>query len=785
MFIFARLFPLVPMKKSYMTGLFWLSLIQLSPAQTLRNPVDYVNVFAGTSNSRWMLFPGVTLPFGMVKLSPDNQENVWNGGYEYTIGSISGFSHLHAMGLSGVSLMPVVGKLELYPGQPKTFPGTADGPFGTMWTAGYRSRYDKASEKASPGYYSVHLSDYNTTVELSATTRTGWMRCTFPESDEAHVFLDFQFPAEEQSQIQAVVAERVGEREIRGYIRQKGQYADDYTVYFVTQLNKPLASVSSWQAESYTGDVTNYGTQWRRKPVIQNNITRFRGKNDCGLMLNFPTTNEKVVIRTGISLVSTEQAALNLTTESGPFGWDFDAVAAQARQTWNALLSRAEVTSRSEDDKTKFYTCLYRSYSGKSILSDVNGQYTDACEQTGQLKAPADAVYSADGAWGTQWDLTPLWTLLTPDRANSWVNALLELADRGGWLPEAPTGLEYAPIMGSQHHKALIVSSYQKGIRGFDAERAWRAIRHDLTTPGGPHPCGGYAGNRQLTAYDHYGYVPEEDGAVSNTLEYAYDDYVAAEFAKALGKTTDESFFRLRSQRYRNVFDPTTKYIRRKHRDGSWVADFDPFRFGTTGGWNGPGYMEGNAWQFTFFVPHDVPGLVGLLGRSLFNQRLEEGFAKGHVDLGNQPNMQAPFLFNYSGKPWLTQKYSRYVLDTFYNTSPLQGWVGEEDEGQLSALYVLMAMGLFQMDGGVATDPYYDLSSPIFDRVVLHLDKTYYGGNTFTIETINNAPGNVYIQSAVLNGKPLNQPRLYHRDLVKGGTLTIVLGNKPNERWGN
>ncbi len=714
----------------------------------------------------------------MVKLSPDNQENVWNGGYEYTLNSISGFSHLHAMSLSGVSLMPMVGKLEVFPGQPKTFPGPADGPFGTMWTAGYRSRFDKASEHGSPGYYSVHLSEYKTTVELTATTRTGWMRCTFPESRDAHLLLDFQFSAEEQSQIQEVVVQRAGDAEIRGYIRQKGQYANDYTVYFVTQFSKPLASVQSWQADPYAGEATNYGTQWRRKQTIGPMTGPFTGHDDCGVVLNFQTAkNEKIVLRTGISFVSTEQAALNLSTEAAPFGWNFGAVALKARQTWNELLSRADVTGGREADKTKFYTCLYRSYSGKSILNDVNGQYTDACEQPQQLNAPADAVYSADGFWGTQWNLTPLWTLLTPAYANSWVNALLELSDRGGWLPDAP-------IMGSQHHKALIVSAYQKGIRQFDVEKAWRAIRHDLTTPGSPHPCGGYAGNRQLTAYNQYGYVPEEDGAVSNTLEYAYDDYVAAELAKSLGKTTDEAFFRKRSESYRNVFDPTTKFIRRKHRDGSWVADFDPFRFGTTGGWNGPGYMEGNAWLFTFFVPHNVPGIINLLGREAFNQRLEAGFAEGHVDLGNQPNLQAPFLFNYSGKPWLTQKYSRYVLDHFYNTSPLQGWVGEEDEGQLSALYVLMAMGLFQMDGGVSTQPFYDLSSPIFDQVVLHLDKPYYGGKTFTIQTINNGPGRVYIQSAMLNGKPLNQPRLYHRDLIKGGTLVLVLGRKPNLRWG-
>jgi predicted alpha-1,2-mannosidase len=264
-------------------------------------------------------------------------------------------------------------------------------------------------------------------------------------------------------------------------------------------------------------------------------------------------------------------------------------------------------------------------------------------------------------------------------------------------------------------------------------------------------------------------------------MEYAYDDWAAGQFALALNKKEDYEYFNKRSQNYRNVFDPEKGYVRRKYRDGRWKEPFSPFDSGTTGGWNGPGFMEGNAWVYTFFVPHDLPGLISLMGKDEFNNRLEEGFQKHHVDLTNQPNLQAPFLFNYSGKPWLTQKYTNYVMNNLFDTSPYTGWTGEEDEGQMSAYWVMMSMGMFEMDGGCAVKPYYDLSSPLFDKAVIHLDPKYYSGKTFTIRTVNKSDQNIYIQSVKLNGKALTEPRLYHSDIVKGGEIVFVLGPTPNK----
>ena len=754
-------------------------------AEAARFAVDRVNVFMGTSNSRWMIFPGAALPWGLVKLSPDNQGNVWNGGYEYTVNSISGFSHLHAMSLSGLSLMPVTGALQLDPSSSRLHPGSADGPFGTMWTAGYRSRFLKQTEKASPGYYSVELYDYNVKVELSATLRCGFLRLTYPQSDQSHLFIDFDFPAEEQNEILLVEFRRTAPGEFAGHVRQKNGYAGIHDLYFVTQLNLDPDRVLIWENGEYTGKETNYGTAWRRPCKFTELGASFTGGARTGAILNFKTkAGQQVLVRSGLSFVGEANARLNLETESRPFGWDFDRVVAAARATWSDLLGRIEVSAENPALVETFYSCLYRVFSGKSVLNDVNGEFLDANRRLAKVKAPADAVYSGDGLWGVQWDMAPLWTLVAPEKAVSMVNSLLTLADRGGWIPEAPTALKYAPIMGAQHHNAVIISAYQKGLTGFDAEDAYAKMRHDLTTQGVAFPDGGFAGNRFMQVYTDKGFVPDESGPSSLTMEYAYDDWCLGQMARKLGRTADFEYFNRRSGNWRNAWNPRLGSVWRRHADGSWVEPFDRMRFGTEGGWNGRGFMEGNALVYSFWVPQDVPGLVALMGAENFNRTLGDSLDWGDLDASNEPTLQTPYLFNYSGMPWLTQKYSRLTLDRYFDNSPYRGWPGEEDEGQLSAYMILLACGLFEMDGGCAVDPYYDISSPAFRQIAIHLDPRYYPGREFVIETDQQAPGAVYIQSAELNGKPFERLKLRHADLVKGGTLSLHLGPSPNKNWG-
>jgi predicted alpha-1,2-mannosidase len=732
-----------------------------------RQPVDWVDPMLGTSSSRWMLYPGPSMPFGMVKLSPDNQDHSWKAGYEYLITNIAGFSHIHSWTMGGLLTMPTVGELNIAP-------GPEDDP-----DKGYRSRFRHETEVASPGYYAVTLDDYGVRVELTTTIRAGFQRYTFPESPRARILFDLLFPTEYNFSVLDATIRKVSNSEIEGYSKQRGEGGaqwNDYTVHFVARFDKPFDSFGGWVGDQ-----------------IHPEANELSGKGDIGAFVNYSTTDREVLnMQTGISLVSIDQARLNLETEMSPFGWDFDAARNHARQTWNDLLSKVEVEGGTHDQKVKFYTNFYRSYCARTIWSDVNGKYVDMYEKVQQLKDPDSPVYGCDAFWNTFWNLNQLWTLVTPDIASKWVKSLLEIYDRGGWLPKGPTGIEYSSIMVASHEISLIVSAYQKGIRDFDVGKAYEAMKRIQMEPGRPHEGGGHVGNRQLEPYMKLGYVPVEKGPVSNTLEYAYDDWCVAQMAKALGKQEDCEYFIKRAANYRNVFDPSVGYMRQKHEDGSWVKEFSPF--------SGSGFVEGNSAQYTWFAPHDVQGLVDLIGKEEFNRRLNSDFEKSRasnfnatgdrmadfpINHGNQPTMQVAYLFNYSGAPWLTQLWAREIMARYYGTGPIDGYPGDEDQGQMGAWYVMSAMGLFEMDGGAATKPVYEIGSPIFDKVTVHLDRRYYKGDTFVIEARNNSRENMYVQSAMLNGKSLKKPWFYHSELVHGGELVLQMGPEPNKTWGS
>jgi len=763
------------------TGILFLMLVVLSPVSLAQEPVDYADPMIGSHDSRWIMFPGPTMPFGMIKLSPDNQELGWKAGYDYNINNIAGFSHIHSWTMAGLLTMPATGEL-------RTIPGTEKHP-----ERGYRSTFSHDKEEASPGYYSVVLDDYGITAKLTATTRAGFHRYTFPENDSSRILIDLLTPSEYGYEIFYTLITKVNDREIEGISYQqslrKANY-NEYILHFVIRFDKPFESFNGWVKEEIYRDVEAVSSEF--------------GHKDVGVYLTFPTEEgEQIQMQTGISLVSTAQARLNMETELDPYDWDFDRVHNAARDSWNLLLSKVEIEGGSEVDKTKFYTNLYRAYAGRTTWSDVNGKYVDMYEEVQQLKDPDRPVYGSDGFWITFWNLNQLWTLVTPGTASDWVHSMLEIYDKGGWLAKGPTGIEYSAIMVASHQISLIVSAYNKGIRDFDAEKAYEAMKKIQTIQGYPHLSGGIVGNRHLDAYMEYGYVPEETGPVSNTLAYAYDDWTVSQMARALGKDEDYEYFLERAYNYRNIFDPEVGFMRRKHKDGQWVENFQPF--GQVS-WLGPGWVEGNSWQYTYFVPHDVNGLVNLLGRDEFNDRLEKGFelSAQHqfnseklgsnsldgmgvlpVNHGNQPNMQAAYLFNYSGKPWLTQKWAGEIMEQYYGTGPIDGWLGDEDQGQMGAWYVMSAMGLFQMDGGASADPVYELGSPRFEKTTIHLDQNYYPGKSFIITANNVSKENIYIQSAMLNGRALNKPWFYHSELIKGGELILEMGPDPNYSWGS
>ena len=736
-----------------------------------KEPVDYVNPMIGTSGARWMLYPGPCLPFGMVKLSPDNTDETQyklGAGYEYKIKSISGFGFVHSWMMCGFVTMPTMGEIEIQP-------GTSENPDG-----GYRSRINPANIKASPGYFSVLLDDYGIKAELTTTTRAGFQRYTFPKKESGRILFDLKVAEEEPSTIVEASIKKVSDTEIEGYVQRKAGEWNEYTLYFVARVNRPFTSMGGWKGP----DIVN-----------ETNEIKVTKDSDLGAFLSFNLKDDPtVLLKTGISYVSIEQARLNLVTEMDQFGWNFDAVHQNARDIWNNLLGKVKVEGGTETDKMKFYTNMYRAYCSRTIFSDVNGKYTDMCEKVQQAKNPDSPILGCDAFWGSFWNLNQLWSLVTPDIAEKWVNSELELYDKGGWLPDAPGGLEYSSIMVAAHQIPLIVNAWQKGIHGFDAEKAYKAMKEIQMNPGRPHDCGGYVGNRNLKTYLDNGFVPAGEGPVSNTLEYAYDDWCVAQMAKALGKTDDYTYFMQRGQYYRNVFDPSSGYMRPKYSGGPWFEDFS-YDKGAGGqgqdfGYGSKDYVEANAWQFSWFVPHDLKGLISLMGKDEFNNRLEKGFEKSrpyftteYVNHGNQPNMEAGWLFNYSGKPWLTQYWVREILDGFYGTDPVDGYHGDEDQGQMGAWYVMSAMGLFEMDGGASVDPVYEISSPLFEKVTIQLDPKYYKGSGFTIEAKNSSKVNRYIQSATLNGKALNYFWFRHSELVGGGKLVLVMGPKPNKGW--
>lgn len=715
-----------------------------------------------------MHFPGAAMPFGMVKLSPDNRgPGRIRAGYDYNVGNIMGFSHIHSWTMAGLLMMPTTGQLKVVQGPEAGSPES------------FRSRFRHETETASPGYYAVTLDDYKIRTELTATTRVGFQRYTFPKSGQARILLALDVPGEYATVVKNAVIRKVSDTEIEGESEQGNDIVytfQKYKLHFVIRFSKPFDSMGSWVGTNITNDVKE--------------IT---GQGDVGAFFNYHTTEGEVIqVKTGISFVSIEQARLNLDTEMNSFGWDFDAVRKNARGVWNNLLKKIEVEGGSESDRTKFYTNLYRCFVPRTIFSDVNGKYVDPNGRVRQLENPESPMLGCDAFWNTFWNLNQVWGLVTPDVLNQWAKSQLQLSDDGGWLSKGPGGLRYSGVMVGEHDIALLVSAWQKGIRNFDGEKAFAAIKHVQTTPGKPYYSDihsgrwidGWVGMERLPPYRDLGYVPvEANGWTSLTLEYAYDDWCAAQMARALGKMDDYQYFSKRAQNYRNIWDPSVGYFRAKHRDGRWAEDFSPLQT--------KGFLEGTAWQFAWWVPHDMKGLIGLMGKDEFVRRLNEGFeksrpdfARGYIDVGNQTNMQAPWLFNYAGAPWLAQKWTREVMAHSYFAEPV-GYTGDEDQGQMGSYFVLMAMGLFEMDGGCSKKPIYEIGSPLFSRIVVHLDRKYYPGRQFVIEARNNSPENVYIQSATLNGKSLNKPWVYHSDVVKGATLVLTMGPEPNKKWGS
>lgn len=749
-------------------------IVERKPCKLI-TPAEYADTKMGTAHSRWMIAPGPWMPFSMVKLSPDNQNAGWQAGYDPIFETIGGFSHIHEWTMAGLLLMPTNGPL-------KTQVGDQKNP-----DEGYRSRINTATEEASIGYYKADLTDYNILAELTSTTRCGFQRYTFPkDKEDSRILIDLQIPAEYNYNLEKVRMEKVCPTRLEGYSHQlspntwSGGISQEYTVHFVVEFDQPIKNLGFWTDEK----------------IIENtSVLEKEHPKDAGAFVEFDTNKNQVVqVRTGISYVSVENASKNLEIEiSGPFGWNFDSVRQYNLDTWNDLFDRVKITTNDCREKRRFYTNMYRAICSRNIYSDVDGKWVDSGEQIRQMKDPSSPALGCDAFWNTFWNLNQFWNLATPEWSNRWVNSQLAMYDAAGWLAKGPAGMEYIPVMVAEHEIPLIVGAYQMGIRDFDVEKAFQAVKKMETTPA-REVDGGFAGNRDLESFLKYKYVPYDKGRFSNTLEYAFDNWTVAQFAKALGKENDYDTFIKRGAYWRNVIDPETGYARMKDSHGSWLPDFDAYKSGAN-----HHYVEGNAWQLTFFVPQDVPALAQAIGKDRFIERLDWGFNESYkwrfnapndaywdypIMQGNQQSMHFAFLFNWVDKPWLTQKWSRAILERYYGYGLANSYLGDEDQGQMSAWFLMIALGLFQTDGGCRINPEYEIASPLYPKVEINLGKRYGRGEKFVIEAKNVSRLNKYVQSAILNGKVLQDFKFPASELLKGGSLILEMGSEPNKKWG-
>lgn len=742
--------------------------------QCLATPADYVDTKIGSAHSRWMIAPGPWMPMSMVKMSPDNQNRGWQAGYQPTFETVGCFSHIHEWTMGGLGLMPTNGPLQ-------TNVGDQFNP-----DSGYRSRIDKLSEEAPLGHYKVHLTDTDIWAEVTATNRCGFLRYTFPQDRDGRVMVDLHIEAEYDYKLLDVNVRKVSDYRIEGYSHQisprphvwSNDADQEYTVNFVIEFDSPIKNMGGWIDGQRTA-----GTTLSAQDI-----------SDAGVWVEFDTKENPVVqVRSGISYVSIANAAENLAREiSEPFGWDYNAVVQNQKETWNDVFGRVEITTADRMEKMRFYTNMYRALC-RNTFSDVNGEWLSAGKEVRRFDNPEHLALGCDAFWNTFWNLNQFWNLVTPEWSSRWTHSQLAMYDSDGWLAKGPAGMKYIPVMVAEHEIPLLVSAWQMGIRDFDADKALEAMVKMQTTPA-RHVAGGFAGNRDLVPYMTYRYVPSDMGRFSNTLEYSYDDWTVGQFAKALGKEKEYKMFNERGSWWRNAINPENGYAHLRESDGRFVEDFDPFRSGAN-----HHYVEGNAWQLSYFVPQDVPGLIEIMGEKPFVERLDWGFTASEpwrynapndqywdypVVQGNQQSMHFAFLFNWANHPWLTQKWSRSIMEGYYGYGLANAYLGDEDQGQMSAWFVMAAIGLFQTDGGCNSSPIYEIASPLYEKVVIDLGGRYGRGEKFTIEAKGASKSNKYVQSATLNGRRLDTFWFPASELLKGGSLVLEMGSEPNTDWG-
>lgn len=724
------------------------------------------------------------------KLAPSTDAHLGNPGgwqavgYDFRHTSIEGFANFHEFQVGGVVFAPTVGELQ-------TVPGELENPDG-----GYRSRFDKKDEVAAPGYYSVLLKDYGVKAELTAMKRVGFHRYTYPKTELANLIFDIGNKQGESGEVKDAEVQYFEDGRVEGYVITSPVYVNiyqkgaDVRMYFSAVLNKKPVQVGT-----FVKDVVNPGKHQEKGP-------------GAGLYMTFSTEEQEAVeVKVGLSYTSIENARFNRETEAADV--TFDQAKKNATDVWNESLSRIYVEGGKETDKVKFYTGLFHALLGRGLASDANGYYPKNNGTVGRIALdeegnPVHQHYNTDAIWGGFWNLTQLWSLAYPEYYSDWIKSQLLVYQDAGWLGDGIACSKYVSGVGTNFTSLAIAAAYNCGIRDFDVQQGYEAaLKNEVEWRGRLEG----AGKMDVRQFVERGYSPyekrfdmvtREEGSgfgASHTMEYSFSSFAVSQFAKHLGKEDDYKLLSNLSNGWKNLYDPETRLIRPKDTKGNFLEDFNPLA-----PWKG--FQEGNAVQYTFYVPHQIDELVDLVGQETFNNRLDSIFLLSQKNIfgggkevdafaglktvynhGNQPNLHISWLFNFSGKPYLSQKWVRAILDEFYGLEGIHGYGygQDEDQGQLGAWYVMSALGLFDVKGLTEIDPKFQIGAPLFDKVTVRLNKDYYPGEKFVIEAKKQAVGDCYLQDISLNNRPQDTVQLPFSEVVKGGKLVLGLGASPNE----
>lgn len=760
---------------------------QVAPQEELS---QYVEPRIGTAHCRWFHFAPGAMPFGMAKPGPSTNGSLGNAsgweatGYDYRDTSIEGFPCLHEFQVGGIVLMPTQGELKTIPGLPTD-----------SVKKGYRSAFDRNTEVVQPGYYSVLLKDYQIKAEVTATPRVAFQRFSFSKGGENHILFDIgNRQGESGAAVDASVVYTEDGR-IEGWVITEPEYVKKY---------QPGAQVPLYFSAVVDKQPDGFGVFNGDK--VKQGVRETKGVG-AGVYLTYQVKDSvQVTAKVGLSYTSVENARINLQKEAENLS--FDEVKEQSHQTWENYLGRVRVETADKNNKIKFYTGLYHALLGRGLVNDVNGAYPHHNGTIGQLPMEGDKpvhnLYNTDAIWGGQWNLAQIWALAYPEYLSDYISSHLQAYKDAGWLADGLANNRYVSGVGTNLLSTVIAGAYQCGIRDFDTKLAYEAcLKNELD--GKNRPLG--AGKVDTEMFVKYGYVPHLDKgdgpdeafmfSASHTLEYSYSAWAVAQWAKENGDEKNYNELMRLSKGWERLYDASTNFIRPKKADGQFIEPFDPMQV-----WRG--FQEGNAWQYTFYVPHDTKHLVEKVGADVFTARLDSIFTQSQKKIfsggtevgafaglqtlynqGNQPCLHISWLFNEAGRPSLTQKWVRAILNEFYGTEGIHGYGygQDEDQGQLGAWYVISSMGLFDVKGLTDSEPSVGLGAPLFDKITIQLNDQYYKGKEFVIEVKNNTVENPYVQQYTLNGEALHETRIPFSALTEGGYLQIEMGSQPKDQY--